>query len=262
MYFAGFKVFGGARRLAEMADLKALGVHVFELDVTSDESVKSMYDEVAELAGGKLDFLFNNAGVSCTFPASDLTMKVVEDCFAVNFFGVVRVTTQFLPLLISAQGTVVQTSSIASKVAFPFGSMYAASKEAMNKYSDILRVEMMPFKVKVITLIVAAVESNIADTRPLPDGSIYYDIEDAVALRRSMAKGYGPMPADVFAKSIVGEVCVRTTTKETIWEGKGWLYLWFLANLLPTFLLRIMVNRQFGLNRLAEIVTRRQLKRD
>lgn len=255
-------MFGGARRPGEMADLEAMGVHVFKLDVTSDESVKSMHDAVTELADGKLDYLFNNAGVSCMFPVSDLTVKLAEECFAVNFFGVVRVTTQFLPLIINAQGTIVQTSSIASKVPYPFGSIYSASKGALNTYSDILRNEMMPFKVKVITLIVAAVKTNFPDKSPLSESSLYYDIQEAVVMRRNMADEFGLMPAEVFAKSVVGEICIRKTTKETYWEGKGWLKLWYQAYLQPTFLFRRKIYHQFKLTKLAELIAQRQLKHD
>jgi 1-acylglycerone phosphate reductase len=58
----GLRVFATARDLAKVEHLKAMGLEVLQLDVTSQESIQNAMDEVQKAAGGKLDFLVNNAG--------------------------------------------------------------------------------------------------------------------------------------------------------------------------------------------------------
>lgn len=258
LYQQGFTVFAGARRLEQMDDLARLGIHTLRLDVTNDESVRQAFKEVSGLTGGKLDFLFNNAGASCTFPAMDLDVKDAEDCFAVNLFGVIRVTKIFLPLLIEAKGAVVQTGSLAGVIPFPFSSVYSASKAALHSYSDILRIEMRPFGVKVVTLKVGGVLSDIADTRPLPKDSLYLEIDDGVQARRTMAKNNKPMPTPVFAESIVRQVCLAKHPKEIIWEGRWSWVMWFVSIVVPRFILEFLLARRFSLDKLALLVAKQK----
>lgn len=258
LYTRGFTVFAGARRLEQMEDLAQLGIRTFRMDVTNDESVKDVYEQVSKLAGGKLDFLFNNAGTSCTFPAMDLDVKDAENCYAVNVFGVVRVTKVFMPMLIEAKGTIVQTGSIAGVIPFPFASIYSSSKAALHSYSDVLRLELKPFGVKVVTLKVGGVLSDIADTRPLPADSLYLEIDDGVQARRTMAKDSNPMPAPEFAQRVIRQVCLTNSPAGIIWEGrKSWL-AWLASLIVPRFLLEYFLSKKFALDRLAVILASKQ----
>lgn len=58
----GLRVFATARDLAKIEHLKAIGLEVLQLDVTSSESIRNAVDEVHKVTGGRLDFLVNNAG--------------------------------------------------------------------------------------------------------------------------------------------------------------------------------------------------------
>lgn len=241
-----------------MADLATLGVHTFSLDVTDDASVHAALEEISTLTKGRLDFLFNNAGASCTFPAMDLNVADAEDCFAVNLFGVIRMTKVFMPLLIEAKGTIVQTGSLAGVVPFPFASVYSASKAALHQYSSVLRLEMAPFGVKVVTLVVGGVRTDIADTRPLPPNSLFLEIDDGVQARRSMAKDNKPMEPDVFAETVVQGVCVPRAPKSVLWVGNWAWLMWFLTLVLPRFVVEFALARKFQLHRLAAILATKQ----
>ena len=110
----GHDVWIGARdpqRGREAAD--ALGVRYVALDVTDQGSVDRAAEEVAAAAGGTLDVLVNNAGIAGTSaPVPDVTAVDVEEVYAVNVFGPVRVLHAFLPLLRrSSAGVVVNVSS-------------------------------------------------------------------------------------------------------------------------------------------------------
>lgn len=63
----GLRVFATARNLAKVAELKALGLDIIQLDVVDDESVKRAVETVKQATGGKLDFLVNNSGAGKIF---------------------------------------------------------------------------------------------------------------------------------------------------------------------------------------------------
>lgn len=241
-----------------MADLAAIGVHTFSLDVTKDDSVQAAFEEISLLAKGKLDLLFNNAGGSCTMPAIDLNLPDAEACFAVNVFGVIRVTKVFMPLIIEAKGTVVQTGSLAGVVPFPFASVYCASKAALHQYSSVLRLEMAPFGVKVVTLMSGGVRTEIGDSRPLPDNSLYSDI-DGLQVFRDMSKNNNPMEPPEFAKAVISRVC-GPAPKSVYWVGSGAAMMRFVTSMLPKFVLESTLSRKFELNKLATILANKQKK--
>ncbi|ROP44973.1 SDR family NAD(P)-dependent oxidoreductase [Pseudokineococcus lusitanus] len=110
----GHDVWVGARdadRGREAAD--ALGARFVQLDVTDDATVARAAEEVGAVTGGSLDVLVNNAGIPGTArPTPEVTAADVEEVFAVNVLGPVRVLHAFLPLLRrSSAGVVVNVSS-------------------------------------------------------------------------------------------------------------------------------------------------------
>jgi short-subunit dehydrogenase len=71
---------------------------------------------------------------------------------SVNLFGVIRVTNAFLPLIRKSQGRIVNVSSIMARMATPFAGSYSITKNAIDSYSAILRLEMKRFNVKVVVI--------------------------------------------------------------------------------------------------------------
>ncbi|OBA23505.1 NAD(P)-binding protein [Metschnikowia bicuspidata var. bicuspidata NRRL YB-4993] len=203
----GYKTYACARRLEPMEPLKREGIITVTCDVTLGESVALLRDRIAQENDGFLDVLFNNAGQSCSFPAIDVSDDNVAKCFQVNVFAPVRLTREFAALLIKAKGTVGFTGSVAGLVAFPFSSIYAASKAAIHQYVATLRLEMKPFGVKVLNFVTGGVNTNIADTRDLPEDSWYQvpGIQEAFSERREMAKRNHPMSVEKYAFQVVND---------------------------------------------------------
>lgn len=115
----GAKVYGGARKPASVVDE---GVIPVQLDVTDDASV-----EAAAKALGDVSIVINNAGVLVA--GEDVDSIKAE--FEVNFFGLVRMTDAFAPILkTNGGGTLVNVLSILSFVGKPDWRGYAASKAA------------------------------------------------------------------------------------------------------------------------------------
>ncbi|KAF3065553.1 NADPH-dependent 1-acyldihydroxyacetone phosphate reductase [Trichoderma lentiforme] len=148
----GFQVFATARSLSKVEHLKKLGITTIELDVTSLESIKAAVKVVAVASGSRLDVLVNNSGVVYSIPVLDTDISVAKDMFEVNYFGVLRVTQEFSPLVIAAKGSIINMSSITGEFPNPYTSSYNASKAALSSLTDSIRLELSPFGVNVTTV--------------------------------------------------------------------------------------------------------------
>ncbi len=112
------------------------------LDVADRAAVAAFPAVVAREHGG-LDVLVNNAGVALGGAFEQVSEADFDWLFAINFFGVVRMTRAFLPLLRrSAEARLVNVSSVYGLVAPAGQSAYAASKFAVRGFSEALRREL------------------------------------------------------------------------------------------------------------------------
>jgi NAD(P)-dependent dehydrogenase (short-subunit alcohol dehydrogenase family) len=115
---------------------------------------------------GRLDVLVNNAGVRFLGAAEETSVEEAKALFETNFFGTHRVTAAALPLLRAAGGAkIVNITSLSGLNALPFGSVYSASKWALEAYSESLRHEVKPLGVDVSIIEPGAIHS---DTREAP----------------------------------------------------------------------------------------------
>lgn len=137
---------------------------VHELDVTNEGSIKAFQTWINE-EFGRVDVLINNAGYAGAGFVEEVSMDEYRQQFETNVFGVFAVTKAILPLMrIQKQGCIINISSISGKVAFPGLSPYAASKHAIEGWSESLRLEMQPFDVKVVLVEPGSYKTNIWST--------------------------------------------------------------------------------------------------
>lgn len=146
----GFRVFAGVRqpadgeRVAAQAGPRCTPVL---LDVTDPASIADAV-EVVRCAGG-IYGLVNNAGVAVAGPLEYLALEDVRRQFAVNVFGALAVAQALLPLLRRSLGRIVNVGSISGRAALPITAPYAASKAALDSFTQSLRLELAPFDVLV-----------------------------------------------------------------------------------------------------------------
>ena len=145
----GFFVYAGARKQADIDALNAIkNVEAVKLDVTVQEQIDAAVAQV-EAGGRGLYGLINNAGVFIGGPAIDVPVEEFQWLMDVNVFGVYRVTQAFGPLIIEAQGRIINISSISGIGSGQFFSHYSMSKHAIEAYTDSLAAEMEPLGVQV-----------------------------------------------------------------------------------------------------------------
>lgn len=134
-----------AKNLAETAKAAAaLGVKVTQtrVDVASREAIYAWAEEV-QATHGKLNLVFNNAGVALGSPVDGMKDEDFRWVMDINFWGVVHGTQAFLPLLkASGEGHIVNISSLFGIIAVPSQSAYNASKFAVRGFTEALRQEL------------------------------------------------------------------------------------------------------------------------
>lgn len=128
-------------------ELKAVGAHIVEIDVTSDKSVNEGVLKACDLAGS-IDVVVNNAGVGVLGLQENFTPEDFQKVFEVNVFGVQRVNRAVLPRMReNRSGLLIHLSSLVGRIAFPFFGPYNASKWALEAMAENYRSELSAFGV-------------------------------------------------------------------------------------------------------------------
>lgn len=134
--------------LEEAARARGVTLHVEQLDVTAD-GVGAKVRELT-LKYGPFYGLVNNAGVAVGGAFEEQSEGEIREQFETNVFGLMNVTRAVLPSMRAAQrGRILNVSSLSGRVALPLLSAYAASKHAVEGFSEALRWELEPFGVEV-----------------------------------------------------------------------------------------------------------------
>lgn len=156
----GHHVYAAARRLPLMEPLKAFGAHTLPLDVTDEQSMQRAVDTVIQ-AEGRIDVLVNNAGYGYFGAIETIPMEEARRQLEVNVFGLARLTQMVLPYMRQqGHGRIVNTSSIAGKMAIYMGGWYNVTKYAVEAFSDALRMETKPFGIDVVMIEPGAIKTE------------------------------------------------------------------------------------------------------
>ncbi|WP_406683526.1 SDR family oxidoreductase [Seonamhaeicola sp. MEBiC1930] len=151
------------QELESIANDENLAITVAELDVTSAISTNTLVERIIK-EDVNLDVLVNNAGIMYVGITEAYSLEQVEEQFNTNFFGVIRTSKAFLPLLKkSDDGLIINISSLAGRLVFPYFGVYCASKFALEAYSESLKYELKPFGVDV----------TVIEPGPYPSGLLY-----------------------------------------------------------------------------------------
>ena len=153
-------------------------VHSMSVDVTNQEQVQHMVADAAS-RHGRLDVLFNNAGIGGTIQISEVTLMHWRRIIDINLWGVIYGIHAALPIMRrQGEGHIVNTASIAGLLPVPFQALYCATKYAVVGLSESLRFELEDENIHVSVVCPANVASRIfgtpilgerTETKPPPD---------------------------------------------------------------------------------------------
>jgi len=146
----GFEVFGTSRHPRTTEPVA--GVELVQLDVTDDASVTAAVSTVVQRAG-RIDIVVNNAGAGVFGAAEETSVAQAQQLFETNFFGLVRLTRAVLPYLRAQRsGRIINISSVLGFLPSPYGSLYAASKHAVEGFTESLDHETREFGVRAVVV--------------------------------------------------------------------------------------------------------------
>ncbi|MCC8956434.1 oxidoreductase [Bradyrhizobium sp. Pear77] len=144
---AGYVVYGTSRRGAQPGKRS---FEMLSLDVTSDASVEAAVGEVLK-RDGRIDLLVNNAGFGVApAGAEESSIEQARSIFETNFFGLVRMTRAVVPhMRRQGSGRIINIGSVLGFLPMPYGALYAATKHAVEGYSESLDHELRTRGIRV-----------------------------------------------------------------------------------------------------------------
>jgi NAD(P)-dependent dehydrogenase (short-subunit alcohol dehydrogenase family) len=233
---------GPAQELAQRLDSGAGKAHAIEVDVRSYPSFERAVAEAVQQSG-RIDYLFNNAGIGVGGEVDSYTLDDWNDVFDVNLRGVMHGIQAVYPTMIRQHsGQIVNTASMAGLVTNAGMASYSATKHAVVGLSKALRVEAERHGVQVSVLCPGVIRT------PILAGGEYgrYDGANDEKLLKFW-EALRPMAPEKFA-----ERALRAVLRgDAIIVVPGWWKaLWYLERLSPALSMRLA---KLSLNRLREV---------
>jgi len=234
----GAKLILSARREGELARVKAAceakgaapsDVYLLPLDVT-DEAAMSGVVERARAFTGRIDMLFNNAGISQRSLCVDTDMATYRQLFEVDVFGQIALTKLVLPIMLEqGSGHIAVTASVAGKVGVKQRTGYCAAKHAVMGFFDALRAEVAQQGVFVTTITPGFIRTAISENALKGDGSRFGKVDKDIG-----------MGMDVTACAKVIMKGLRAGRREiSVGEGSEMKALW-VKRLFPNVLFKMV----------------------
>ncbi|RPH48493.1 MAG: SDR family oxidoreductase [Desulfobacteraceae bacterium] len=144
----GYGVYGASRT-------KATGNFSFktlQMDVNNDDSVNEVISRIINIEG-RIDVLINCAGFGLAGSIEDTSVDEAKDLFETNFFGLFRVCKAVIPEMRKRKsGLIINIGSLAGLVPIPFQAFYSSSKYAVESFTEALRIELLPFGIRVVLI--------------------------------------------------------------------------------------------------------------
>ena len=243
----GWKVAATMRdteHLSLFTDIKNITTYV--LDVKDTELIKSCIKQIVN-DFGKIDVIVNNAGIYATNPLELTSDETIDNIVETNIKGLIFTTKTILEhFRENKSGIIVNISSIAGRVTFPFQSIYHTSKWAIEGFSESLYYELKPLNIKVKVVEPGMVKTNIYNSVldfPFEQYPVGYQ-DNFKKWHRYLMKNFknGYLP-ELDAKTIYKAVNSNSSRLRytTYFTTKA---VFFLRSLLPLPIFQNIINKQ------------------
>jgi len=246
----GVRCFATARRRDAVASLAEEGLEALPLDVTDPGSIEGAVQAALERAG-RIDLLVNNAGQSLFGPLAEVPLERVEALLTANVAGPLAVAQAVVPAMArQGGGRIANVGSMVGVVPTPWAGAYCATKAALHTLSEVLRMELAPFGIDVVTVQPGGVRSEVARNAPLDreryaaPASLYRSVLRHIE-KRAGGSQERPMEAEVFARRLA-DALLRPRAPRLVRLGTGVRALSILERV-PAALRDRIFARAFGL---------------
>src|SRR5213596_797973 len=182
---AGYQVYGTSRRGATPGQRS---FEMLSLDVTSDESVAAAVNALLR-SEGRVDLLVNNAGFSVApAGAEESSIEQARAIFETNFFGIVRMTRAVLPhMRRQGAGRIINIGSVLGFLPAPYMALYAATKHAVEGYSELLDHELRTRGIRVSVIEPAYTKTHFDANLLEPDAQLDESREARATVSRQLS---------------------------------------------------------------------------
>ena len=190
----GWRVLATMRQPERETELGSIpGVTLLALDVTQPAQIRAVARRAIELS--PVDVVFNNAGYGLAGPLEGTTAAQIVREVDTNLLGVIRTTQAFIPYFRERKaGLFITTTSIGGHAAFPFNSVYHATKWALEGWSESMAFELSKFGIGIKTVAPGGIKTDFQTRSLVMAQHPAYDalVAKALAFYRSpeRAKGY------------------------------------------------------------------------
>src|SRR5438874_5889191 len=243
---AGYKVYGTSRRGAQAGQRS---FEMLPLDVTSDASVETAVRAVLRL-DGRIDLLVNNAGFSIApAGAEESSIDQARSLFDTNFFGIVRMTRAVVPhMRHQGGGRIINIGSVLGFLPAPYMAFYAATKHAIEGYSESLDHELRTKGIRV-SVIEPSYTRTEFDAHLLEADS---KLDEYRAARTAVGKRLQEALAAADAPSVVAEVVLQAAAaarpKLRYTAARGASRLRWLRRFAPARVMDAGIRKEFRLD--------------
>ncbi len=179
----------GRDRVADLVEGNADAL-ALDLDVTDDAQIAAAVS-AAHARFGRIDVLVNNAGYGYQATAEEGVEDEIRAQFATNVFGLFALTRSVLPVMRAQRsGNIVNFTSVAGLVGFPGSGYYAASKHAVEGWSDALFAEVAPLGIGVTCVEPGPFRTDWAGRSLVQTPSAIADYADTARARMDGTRAY------------------------------------------------------------------------
>jgi short-subunit dehydrogenase len=203
---------------------------ILPFDLSKIDEIPSLV-ETALRFFGRIDIMFNNAGISQRAKAGDTLFEIDQKIMDVNFFAPVRIAKLLIPQMINnGGGTFATTTSISGRFGFPLRSAYCSSKHALYGFFETINAEYYNENIRCVMICPGRVKTNISFYALEKDGKQHGKLDAGQAAGISVDKA---------AKKIVN--AIRKQKPEVLVGGKELLMV-YIKRFFPA-LCRIIVRK-------------------
>lgn len=226
-------------------ELLEIGCSFIKTDINDYSQIDKALEKIEAV-----DILINNAGYAQFGPLTDLDIKSIEDQFKTNFFAPLYLIKKCIPILLKSDNPkVVNIGSMSGILPTPFAGAYCSSKSGINMYTDVLRMELSPFGIKVIKVLPGIFRSNFGNRAQenlfINKNSIYRDIGKKLKKRSYVSQSVNTNTGK-YARGVVKRL-IKYNSPYLIYTGKGAFSVLLFRRLIPARLLDFILKKFNGI---------------
>lgn len=220
-------------------------------DITNLADIQATSQLVKQKTGGKLDVLYNNAGIGDGGSGAHMSEKIVSKMFDINVIGHINMTKHMLDYITAAGGTIVYTASVAAIIPLGWISIYCATKAAIDMYAKSIHRELAPFGVRVHSVITGAVRTpiggNATENTDEPTPEIYKleGFQESMEACKNMATPPDAEEPSDYARGVIDMITSEKDPGFNLFKGRKARLSHYLSLFLPLCVLEFLMAREF-----------------